>query len=236
MGRRMSGCVGEQLELVARTWGGRRLGAGRPKAARRGCEPHRARPRLSGRHPVHVVQRVVPALAGLRRRAGYAAIDRALRAVLGRIDFRVVHVSIQRTHLHLLVEANDERALAIGMQVFTVAAARALNAARGRVRGTVFPQRYHATAITGPRQARNELAYVLNNWRRHREDRTARGAELDRYSSAIRFDGWASAAGFAAPEGYVPLSVAPAATWLLRDGWRRHGPIDPLGIPRGASA
>src|SRR5205814_9644640 len=92
-----------------------------------------------------------------------------------RCDFRIVHLSIQRTHLHLLVEADDKAALASGMQGFQISAAKQLNAAisRGkpqRRRGTVFPDRYHAEIITSPRQARHSLAYVLANWRKHRED------------------------------------------------------------------
>ena len=40
-----------------------------------------------------------------------------------------------------------------------------------RRRGNVFVDRYHAEKITNPRQARRALAYVLNNWRKHFEDR-----------------------------------------------------------------
>jgi REP element-mobilizing transposase RayT len=222
------GKAGQQLLLRARTWGGAREGAGRPRLPRRTCEPHRRRPPLAKRHPVHVVQRVVPELGRLRRRACYAAIARALTRVLGRDDFRIVHVSIQRTHLHLLVEASDERALGRGMQAFAMAAARALNTVCRR-RGRVFPQRYHATPITSPRQARNELAYVLNNWRKHRDDR-GRPAMLDRYSSAISFDGWKEGA-FVCPDDHEPLAVRPAATWLLGVGWRKHGLIGATVVP-----
>lgn len=224
------GGVGEQLELRVRTWGGARRGAGRKRAERRRCEPHRARARLARRHPVHVVMRVVAGMATLRQRKGYEAIERALRGVRGGEAFRVVHVSIQRTHLHLIVEAEDERALARGMQRFAIGAARGLNRAFGR-RGTVFPQRYHATAITTPRQARSELAYVLNNWRKHGEDREAPGARLDRYASGIGFDGWDVEREFAVPRGYEPLSVEAPTRWLLTTGWRRHGRIGTGEVP-----
>ena len=95
----------------------------------------------------------------------------------------------------------------------------------------MFAFRYHATEVTNPRQARHALAYVLNNWRRHREDdrsERARRAALDPYSSALLFDGWSVATPFVVPADYVPLPVAPAQTWLLRVGWKQGGAL--LGV------
>ncbi len=116
-----------------------------------------------------------------------------------REGFRIVHLSIQRTHVHLLVEARNKGALAAGMQGLQISAAKHLNAAisKGkpgpRRRGTVFPDRYHAEIITSPRQARHALSYVLNNWRKHQEDRAAPMSswKIDWFSSAAMFPGWA---------------------------------------------
>src|ERR1043166_3300331 len=188
----------EQLPLF-KPRGGKRRGAGRkPKRPRAGAA-HKTRPELKARHPVHVVLRVVAAVGNLRRRCVYQAIREATLTAARREDFRIVHLSIQRTHLHLIVEANDKAALASGMQGFQISAAKHLNAAisRGkpgpRRRGTVFPDRYHAEIITTPRQARHALAYVVNNWRRHREDRSAPMSSwtIDWFSSAVMFPGWA---------------------------------------------
>ena len=44
--------------------------------------------------------------------------------------------------------------------------------------GKVFQFRYHRVDITTPRQMRCALAYVLNNWRRHREDVMTSGAGI----------------------------------------------------------
>jgi putative transposase len=185
---------------------------------------------LSRRHPVHVVQRVSPEVGQLRRRDAYRAIRHALQHVLGRADFRVVHVSIQRTHLHLIVEADDRFALGRGMQALLITAARALNRACHRPRGTVFAQRYHATQVASPRQARAAIAYVLNNWRKHREDQ-GDAAAIDRYASGIGFQGWRMAERFVVRVGYEPLPVASAETWLLREGWKRHGLIGLNEVP-----
>jgi hypothetical protein len=67
---------------------------------------------------------------------------------------------------------------------------------------------------------------VLNNWRRHREDRvceTTRRWLLDRYSSAIRFTGWKEPYNWIVPDDYEPLPVVSPQTWLLREGWKRGG-------------
>ena len=61
-----------------------------------------------------------------------------------------------------------------------------------RRRGSVFPDRYHQEIIDSPRQARNALAYVLNNWRKHREDqaRFAGAWLVDPFSTGVLFAGW----------------------------------------------
>jgi REP element-mobilizing transposase RayT len=227
------------VDLTPRTWGGKRAGAGRKRLAARATPAHRRRPTVSRHHPLHVVMRVCPEVGRLRRRRGYAALRKAIATTLSRPDFRVVHVSIQHDHVHLIVEADDRRALTRGMRGLAVASARQRNAVLAREgvarRGQVFAARYHATAIRSPRQARSCLAYVLNNWRHHREHlvgSAARRARLDPYSTAVCFDGWLTPTGrFPIPDGYEPLAVAPPTTWLLTTGWRVHPPIDPHEIP-----
>src|SRR4030095_12958248 len=100
---------------------------------------------------------------------------------------RICHLSIEGNHLHLLVEADDKRALSRGMQGFALSCARHITrppsppGAEPR-KGRVFADRYHAAILDGPRRVRHALAYVLNNWRRHREDRGRRD-RLDTVSS-----------------------------------------------------
>jgi len=229
-------------EVVERTHGGKREGAGRKKSPlRRRDPPHRVRPELSRRHPVHVVLRTEEGIRRLRQGVMYRAVRRVLGRYLGHSDFRVVHISIQHNHLHLLVEAADRHVLTRRMQSFAINAARAINRAhggRGRL-GKVFAYRYHATQITTPRQARHALAYVLNNWRKHRQDlgsRRAFEAALDPYSSGISFTGWKGVSRYRAPPTYTPLPVSVARTDLLGHTWRRYGTIDvfekpgPIGV------
>ena len=213
--------------------GGKRAGAGRPRKAHQHDAPHRRRPSLSPKHPVHVVLRTARWVPRLRRGVVYRALRRVLERYLDRTGFRVVHVSIQKNHLHLLVEAEDRRALTAGMQSFAINAARALHACDGSS-GKVFAYRYHATQIRTARQARNALTYVLNNWRRHREDvanaRTL-AAKLDPYASGPAFGGWSQRLRFGLPKGYTPLPVSAPSTSLLQFDWQQFGLIDLYETP-----
>jgi REP element-mobilizing transposase RayT len=225
--RRISKRSQGELDFRPKTHGGQRPGAGRKKKPGKHDPAHRVRPKLRKDRPVHVVMRVKQGVPRLRKGRAYRAIRRSLVRCLGNDAFRVCHISIQGNHLHFIVEAKDERALSAGMQRLNILVARALNRELGR-KGSLFAFRYHATQITSPKQARHCLAYVLNNWRRHREDESserAQRAKLDPYASGLSFDGW-NAPRFDIPDGFELLPVSEPTTWLLRVGWRKHGLID----------
>ena len=220
------------LDLRARTRGGKREGAGRKKTGHCSDAPHRKRPAVRKYDVQHVVLRTRKDVPRMRRGKTYQAIRRALQRTLGETAFRVVHTSIQRNHLHFLIEADHAQALSHGMRSLAIMAARAINRVLGR-RGKVFAYRYHATAISRPRQMLNALAYVLNNWRRHDEDETSEAAHraaLDPYSTAIHFRGWREGV-YALPAGFESLPSAAPETWLLRVGWERHGTISAWAVP-----
>jgi len=189
------------------------------------------------------VLRAIRAVGNLRRRCVYHAIRKATRTTARREDFRIVHLSIQHDHVHLLVEANDKAALASGMQGFQISAARHLNVALSKEhpdqprRGAVFPDRYHPVVITSPTQARHALSYVINNWRKHQEDRSAitRTWDVDWFSSGPLFRDWQEHGGKAVllehPPRYDPLLMQPPKTWLLSAGWKTSGPISYRAVP-----
>lgn len=217
----------QQLALF-KPRGGKRRGAGRPPKGAKSGAPHTARPEFAARFPVHVVLRVARDVGNLRRKCTYLAIREATLTAARRAQIRIVHLSVQRTHVHMIVEAEGKRALAAGMQGFQVAAAKYLNKALGR-RGAVFPDRYFAVLITSPRQARHVLAYVMGNWRKHGEDRGEKtaGWKIDWFSSAWMFGDWAEYGDevwlWRGPATYEPLLVWRPRCWLLREGWKRHG-------------
>ncbi len=227
--------MGAQVEMDLREGAGRgapgrprRKGGGRKPRGPRASERHETRPRVEPCHPLHVVIRVVGGVR-LRQRAGWRAIRYALGLILRRHDFRVCHVSIQASHVHFLVEADDRMALARGMQGFQIACARRFNHLSRR-RGRLFSDRYHPIALDNPRRVRNAVTYVLNNWRRHGED-IGSSLRLDPYSSATALPDWNPRPQSELAPDRERLPVVTPATWLLRIGWRRAGPISPHERP-----
>jgi len=215
---------------------------GRPPTNGRAGSPHKKRPTLDARNPLHIVLRAIALVRSLRRRDIYKAVRWATIIAAKHEGFRIVHLSLQRTHVHLLVEADSKEALARGMQAFQISAAKLINAAISkkkdvRRRGSVFPDRYHQEIIKTPKQARHALAYVLNNWRKHRED----GGELsktwlvDPFSTGVLFNGWKELESHDVMwkwrDTYDPMIVWLPKTWLLREGWRRHGLIGAREVP-----
>jgi REP element-mobilizing transposase RayT len=136
--------------------------------------------------------------------------------------FRICQFSIQGNHIHLICEAKDATSLAAGVQAWAVRVARGLNRTLGRA-GRVFDDRYHCEVIKSPRQTRAALCYVMQNARRHGASIDPRWNGVDPFSSAWWFDGWRDDGwrrGLRPPD---ERTVAPAGSWLLRVGWRRHG-------------
>ena len=187
------------------------------------------RPELSSKHGVHAMLRTLPSVPRLRQRAAYQAIRAALVHFLEADDFRVVHISIQRNHIHLIVEAANKQALRRGMQRLAIRAARALNNAFDRV-GKVFAFRYEAKQIKSADYARNAIAYVLNNWRRHKQDvyTGEMSMPFDRFSSASAFVGWSTHRG---QRSHDDWPVSAPRTKLLHFDWQWFGLIDPFEVP-----
>ncbi len=218
----------EQTELPfnARHRGGKRRGAGRkPRVSGKRHTPHRARPVHRAAHPVHVTLRA--AVRSLRSQHLSNTVLHALRES-NCSPFRIVHYSIQCNHLHLVVEADDRASLSRGMRSLAVRVARRMNKLLFR-RGRFWADRWHGQPLTSPRQVRNALVYVLQNYRKHSVVNI--GAALDPLSSAEWFYGFAESlpAGF---RSIGPPPIQATQTWLLRAGWLRHGRIRLAESPR----
>lgn len=216
----------EQLELPRH--GGRRKGAGRKAKGNTRLVPHSARPAIAARHPLHVTVRLRPGLPSLRNGATWEVLLRVFRARAQGPELRLVHLSVQTNHIHLIVEVRDTESFSRGMRSLCIRLALALNR-YWRRRGRVFPDRFHARELRTPREVRNALSYVLGNARKHGSSFVG----TDPYSSAAWFDGWCQGSDpvRAAPRDRGVCPVTEARTWLLRVGWRRHGRLDPRAVP-----
>ena len=148
-------------------------------------------------------------------------------------DFRLVEYSIQRDHLHLIVEAESRDALSRGMISISARFARAVNRVFRRV-GQVIAGRYHVQLLKSPTQVRNALRYVLLNIQNHFKQRyrQAPPVKTDAASSGSQFDGRRpSPETLPAVATQEEVGVAKAANWLLSTGWRRRGLIRLSEVP-----
>ncbi len=205
--------------------GGYRANAGRKLGRTSPWVPHIRRPKLTRHQAAHVTLHLCDGLPSLRRPSLSRVVEHALRAERDTKGFRLVHYAIRSNHLHLVCEADRCEALSRGIQRLASRIARRLNALAGRG-GRFFRDRFHARIISSPRQMRNVLSYVLLN---EHKDRARHGEiveGVDPYSSGRYFDGWANIRPRpppATPACESEPPVAPARSWLLQIGWRRHG-------------
>jgi REP element-mobilizing transposase RayT len=220
-----------QAEFVfPNTWGGPREGSGRkPKGEEAGVR-HRSREPVSGREPAHVTVKLQKGLPSLRTLDVDRVLRRSFEKGCDRFGFRLVHYSVQSDHIHLLVEAEDGRALARGMQGLLIRVAKALNKLWQHA-GSVFADRFHSRLLKTSREVKNALVYLLANARKHRHKLAQ---VLDRFASGPWFDGWRETLRIRGLDG-VPRPVALARTWLLRTGWRRWGLISVYATPANSS-
>ncbi len=187
-------------------WGGERRGAGRKTIGDRGIS-HRRELTLGKGTPVHVTLRVRDDVTSLRTRECHGIVAAALRRMLRRPDFRVIHFSIQSNHIHLVIEADGAPALARGMRALSGRIAVGIDRLMKRS-GPVFVQdRYHAHVLRSPREVANAVAYVLGNFASHaaRRGEDVPPGFVDPFSSAAAYG----------PDGCRP-PVSEPCSWLLR--------------------
>src|SRR6266540_986051 len=199
-----------QLELRARTWGGLREGAGRPRTT--GWVIRKRRPEFPGRFPHHVTLRVRRDVGSLRTEKCFRRIKRAFFYGHDRFGMRLVEFSIQGNHIHLVVEATDRCALSRGIQGLTIRLARAINRVLSR-RGKVFADRYHARILKTPTEVRNAVEYVRHNFKKHQQKsgRPTHRWYIDPYSSMSGQACW-----YVHDYDWSALIVASPKTWLLK--------------------
>jgi REP element-mobilizing transposase RayT len=202
--------------------GGWRPNSGRPRG--RMVVPHDARPAHKARLPVHATLR-------LRSDAPPIAREWLMKTIHGAIrdshkpEFRIVEFNVLSNHIHLLAEAGSTVALSRGMQGFAGRLALRLNRTLERS-GKLFATRFHARALTTPRDVRNTLRYVLLNRKHHASHTRFDRYWIDPHSSALWFTGWAEPIRGASWKHELAAMAPPtrnASTWLLTAGWRRGG-------------
>jgi putative transposase len=187
--------------------------------------------------------RALPRRLNMRAELVFRRVRRCI-ARAHRGGLRVTHFSVQRDHVHLIVEASDRRGIARGIQGIASGVARAVNG-MARRSGRFWRDRYHRHDLVTPREVRNAIVYVTMNVRKHGVHERGVMRKLDARSSAAWLEGWQARAGpwldALARERLVREAlrdarpVEPSATWLGTAGWKRHGLIAPDERPVSAS-
>jgi putative transposase len=216
--------------------GGKRKGAGR-KAKRHAdgsrVEPsHQRRPRFTKSRPLHVTLEVNEEVPNLRAANMAPVVSDAIGRANRRVAFRVVHICLLGTHVHMICEADGPEALASGMKSLNATIAKAVNKRLGR-RGRVIASRFHLHVLRTKTEVRNAVQYVLRNAERHglheawpgRVGGTGRGdgemAALgmprpDPLSTAAWFPHWAEQELLVAPTQIPASVVRPAQCYLMK--------------------
>ncbi len=177
---------------------------------------HRVREDFKSRFPVLVTLKLRRGFPNLRSKAVRDLLLQKFRAGAIRRGFRLVHYSVQKDHIHLILEASNRTSLASGVQGLCTRIARGLNRLWNH-KGPVFADRYHDRVLRSPTKVRNALCYVLNNARKHG---LKLAQTLDPFSSGVWFEGWREKLKVKNLGAFIK-PVTKATTWLLSKGWRR---------------
>lgn len=171
----------------------------------------------------HVTVRIRRELPSLRNPRARARILQALHEFKDRFECRIVEFSILSNHMHLIVEAQNERELAKAMKGFLVRVAKALNKLWKR-KGSIFADRYHVRIIRSSMSAvfqlRRLIRYVLQNARKH-------GIQLpsdrpDPYSSGPWFESWVGHYGETFSDEPCPVQ----SPWFMELRCARRGTLE----------
>lgn len=145
-----------KLSLFKGKWGGRRPGSGRRRRHSKGVA-HREREMVNRRTPLHVNFKY---RTTIRNKTSLKLLKRAI-VNARRFGLRVLHYSMQKNHIHLIIEADSNPVLTKGMRSLTITMAKGLK------QGRIQVQRYHLHVLKSLRETRNAVNYVLFNEQKH---------------------------------------------------------------------
>ncbi len=151
------------------------------------------------------------------------------KGALARKDFQLLHYSFQDHHVHLIVEAENQVALGNGMKAINSRIAHAVQRVF-EISGKVISGPYHAHLLRTPNEVFRAISYVLLNIRKHwcQSHRDPPPVQIDAASSARWFDGFTRSLN--ADRSGEP-EVGRPRSWLLSQGWKQYGMIDPAVVP-----
>jgi len=153
--------------------------AGRPAIHDKGIR-HTCRPLIKKSTPLHLTIKVRSNKADIQNKIILKALHRAI--MRARIQgLKVLHYALEYNHVHLLIEADNNKLLHKGMQAFGITIAKAINKFKSN-KGTVYKHRYHFRQISSLRDFKNVMNYIFQNGMKHHSS----GKLINFYNSVIR--------------------------------------------------
>jgi REP element-mobilizing transposase RayT len=159
-------------------------GAGRPALllTQKKQVAHRARPLLPKNTPVHVTIKIRPFLfQTLRKKVYFKKISRAISRARSK-GLRIIHFTVQKDHLHFMIEAENNKQLAKGMQALGISLSKSLKGNIAKHIRSVYKSRYHLHILNTIREIKNTKLYILGNAIKHGVIKNT----FDTYSSVLK--------------------------------------------------
>ncbi len=154
-----------ELNLDKGKLGGRRKGAGRKRTIARGVD-HKKREIITSSQPVHInIKMNIP----VKSETGLLALEKSIAN--SRRYFHILHYSLQWNHIHLIIEAADNKALFSGMRSFTNTFVKVMG------KGSIQKERYHLHPLKSMKETKNAFRYVIFN-EVHHSKKTSMRADL----------------------------------------------------------
>lgn len=152
--------------------------AGRPATVDKGIR-HTRRERFHKPSSLHLTIKVRENKADIQSKRILKALHYAIkRARLQRL--RVIHYTLEYNHVHIVVEAVDNKILHKGMQAFGISLSKAINKAK-QLKGSVYKHRYHFRKINSRREMKHALRYIFRNGVKHKRAMSI----IDPYNSLV---------------------------------------------------
>ncbi len=221
--------MAKQISMDLFSHGGARKGAGKKKTDK-GMQNHTARPVISCKTPLHINIKLHKNLPNMRTKKLFKVVKRAIHRAQIR-GFRINQFAILKNHIHLIVEANDNKEMGKAMQALTISLAKSINGMCKR-KGKVFVDRYHLHILKTPNEVKQALIYLFKNAARHYRLKNI----FDPYSSLVVFnhrEKLLDLHGFLVPKflssfnqicdhfDEIAKMIDPPRSWLLKFGWMK---------------
>lgn len=140
-------------------------GAGRPAIHDKGIR-HTCRETIKVLTVLHLTVKIERAKAGIKNKDTLKLLHKAILKARKQ-GLAIIHYTLERDHVHLMVEANNNAILGRGMQAFGITFSKGINKLKS-LKGQVFKTRYHFKKLKTPTEIKNALNYILGNAIKHR--------------------------------------------------------------------